>query len=208
MQINLGSITGTDLLKNTAIVTLLVIVIFQRECHQNTPLASTTVKSGSPQTITKYVHDTVPVSSKPQRPLISYIDTGSTRYITVASPQKIDTPVIVRQYLKTYQYVQQFKATQYLASFKAYVSHDSIYSPDLSVVWLQPTESISQITTPIVTEKFKVFLGLHVGGAISQFDLGPEVWLLTQNDHLYGLNNDLALKQPNVELHVGWKLHW
>lgn len=202
MKIDFGSLTGTDILKNALIIALVAIVIFQRQCHQQAPLSDAGVTS---TTTTKYVHDTITIPSQPQKPQLTYIDTGSTHIIKV--PQQIDTPAIVRQYLKTYQYIQQFNAKQYNATFKAYVSHDSIYTPNLYVTWLSPTETINQITTPPAAGKLKVFLGFHVGGGTSQFNLGPEAWLLTKTDHLYGISNNLTLKQPNAELHIGWKLH-
>lgn len=203
MKIDLGSISGTDILKDSLIIALLLLLIFEQECNR------TAVTSGGDlpvKTTTKYIHDTVALPSTPQKVQISYIDTGSTHFIRIT--ETIDTPAIVRQYLKTYQYLQQFNSKQYNATFKAYISHDSIYNPELSVAWLSPTETINQITTPVATGKLKMFLGLHFGGSPTQFDLGPQVWLLTKTDHLYGISNDLALKQPNAELHVGWKLHW
>lgn len=201
MKIDLGSISGTDILKNIIIVTLLVIIFSQRECGKKSPL----VNIGVRDTTTKLIHDTVSIPSKPQKAVINYVDTGSTHF--VALPLKIDTPAIVRQYLKTYQYIQQFTSKQYNATFNACVSHDSIYAPNLSVKWLAPTETINQITTPPAAENLKVFIGLKIGASPQQFNFGPQIAVLTKTGHLYGISNDLALKQPNAELYVGWKLH-
>jgi hypothetical protein len=103
--------------------------------------------------------------------------------------------------------VQEFTSKQYRATFNAYVAHDSIYGPGLGVTWLLPQETINQITSATSTDKLKLFLGFHFGGGTAQFNLGPQAWLLTKTDQLYGISTDLAQKQPNAQLYIGWKLH-
>jgi hypothetical protein len=202
MNINFGSISGTDLLKDLFIIILLVIVLFQRECNNKSPLVNLGVK-----TTTQYIHDTISIPSQPQKPQISYIDTGSTKWRPVYVVQKLtrqDSGQIVSTYLKPYFYTQDFKDEQYKAHLSAVVTHDSLFDPQLSVQWLTPLETINSTSS---AENLKVFIGLHLGASPSQFNFGPEITLLTKTDHLYGISNDLALKQPNVELHMAWKIH-
>jgi hypothetical protein len=206
MNINFGSITGTDLLKDIVIVTLLVIVFLQKECGSGkSPSGDLAVT-----TTTKVIHDTLSIPSKPQPPQISYVDTGSTKRYPVYVPQQLtrqDTEQIVSAWLKPYFYTQDFTDEKYKAHFSTVVVHDSLFNPQLSVQWLAPDETINQVNPAPSIQNLKLFLGLHVGAAPSQFDFGPEIALLTKSDHLYAISNDLALKQPNLELHVDWKLH-
>ncbi len=205
MNINFGSISGTDLLKDIVIVTLLVIVLLQRECSPKSPLGDLGVK-----TTTKVIHDTLSIPSQPQKPQISYVDTGSVKWYPVYVAQKLtlqDTGQIVSAWLKPYFYTQDFTDEKYKAHFSTIVTHDSLFKPQLTVQWLAPDEIINRLSPAPAAGNLKVFFGLQVGAAPSQFNFGPEIALLTKSDHLYAVSNDLTLKQPNLELHLGWKIH-
>jgi hypothetical protein len=178
----------------------LVIVLFQQKCDsRKSPLGDLGVK---------YIHDTISIPSQPQKPQITYIDTGSAKWLPVYVVQKLtrhDSEQIVSAYLKPYFYTQYFTNEKYKAHLTTVVAHDSLFNPQLTVQWLAPVETIN--STPSPTENLKVFLGLHLGAGPSQFNFGPEISLLTKSGHLYGVSNNLALAQPNIELHIAWKLH-
>jgi hypothetical protein len=188
------------------IIGVLIVVLILQRClggYEKGSNASSDIISHTSDTIT-LKGDSIPyeVVNEIPVPYPIYIDTGSIRLIL----QDVDTLEILKDYFTKYVYVDTISNdSTILVILRDTITENRIAGRSVQFQSLRGATIITNSTT-ILKRRNKWFLGLGVSGNKNNMGLVPKLAILTKNDKLFTLGNNLLETQPNAELTLFWKI--
>ena len=180
-------------LSTLIILTLVVLLILQRQCGQKEDIGEVTVK-------TEVKWNTVTIDSP------VYIPKWKTKIVFQTDTLPVDTAAILKDYFTSYVY----EDTVRLDSFGYLTIHDTISKNKIASRKVKTAVKIPTtiITNTLTVNKTRFYTGISLSGNTQTINqINGELLLKTKSGNVYGLGIGVnSLWQPIISASMYWEL--